>query len=127
MSQAERVGTNPATECLRAASCPSPEDDLRCLLGRSQDLTPDRVVELVCADQIRRWRDGQRVPAETYLALHPVLEPGSDAELEVVFGEFALREQEGESPCVPEYQRRFPEFGDRLRQMFEVHRLTESA
>jgi hypothetical protein len=42
------------------------------------------------------------------------------------FGEFALREQAGETPTVQEYQWRFPELGDRLRQMFEIHHLTES-
>src|SRR5438067_795117 len=104
MSQPEWVGVDMTTDGTLDASPPPPGADLRSLLGRSQGLTPDQVVELVCADQIRRWRDGQRVPAEAYLALHPALEPGSDAALEVVFGEFALREQAGESPTVPEYQ-----------------------
>src|SRR5262249_42666421 len=97
------------------------------LLNGSPSLALERIVELICADQIGRWRDGQRVPAEAYLALHPALEPGSDAALEVVFGEFALRGQAGESPTVQGDQRGFPQLGDRLRQMVEIHRLTESA
>ncbi len=75
----------------------------------------------LCLEQARRWRAGDRAPAEEYLARHPEL--GADAEyaLEVVYGEVLLREEQGEAAPVEEYLRRFPEFADQLRRLFEVH------
>jgi WD40 repeat protein/serine/threonine protein kinase len=81
-----------------------------------------RVVEVLRADQRDRWRAGERVPAEVYLALHPALQRDSKAGFELVFGEILLREQLGEVPILADYERRFPGYADRLRRQLEVHR-----
>ena len=58
-------------------------------------------------EQARRWRQGDRAPAEEYLARHP--EMGTDPEyaLEVIFGELLLREEEGERPGAEEFVRHY--------------------
>jgi hypothetical protein len=78
-------------------------------------------------EQACRWRQGDRAPAEEYLARHP--EMGTDPEyaLEVIFGELLLREEEGERPGAEEFVRRFPQFADQVRRLFEVHTAVRSA
>jgi serine/threonine protein kinase len=78
-------------------------------------------------EQARRWRQGDRAPAEEYLARHPELATDPEYALEVVFGELLLREEEGERPRAEEFQKRFPEFSAQLRRLFEVHTAVRSA
>jgi hypothetical protein len=33
----------------------------------------EELLERLCNDQVRRWRVGQRVPAEAYCALYPAI------------------------------------------------------
>jgi hypothetical protein len=80
------------------------------------------LVELLCRDMLERRRQGQRVSAETYLRLHPQLLDDAEAAFELIYAEFALREQCGEAPPVEEFQWRFPAFADRLRRQLELRR-----
>src|SRR5450755_612381 len=72
-----------------------PRPDLSRLLAEGKD--ESEVLDLLCADQIERWRTGERLPAEAYLEMHPA---GWDdaAAFELVYSEFILREDLGESP-----------------------------
>ena len=40
------------------------------LMGR-REAGREELLERICSDQVRRWRRGQRVPAETYLSMYP--------------------------------------------------------
>src|SRR5262245_11294780 len=74
------------------------------------DLAPGQLVEVVRADQRQRWQAGERVPAEAYLQAYPALGADPEAAVELVYGEFLLREQRGEAPTLEEYQERFPPY-----------------
>jgi serine/threonine-protein kinase len=78
-------------------------------------------------EQARRWRQGDRAPAEEYLARHPALAADPEYALEVVYGELLLREEQGERPGSEEFLRRFPQFADRLRRLFDLHTAVRSA
>jgi hypothetical protein len=41
----------------------------------------------------------------------------------LAYGEYLLREEQGERPTLDEYQRRFPEHARRLRQQVELHQV----
>ena len=73
------------------------------------------------ADQEARWQAGERVPAEAYLAMDPALPLDLEKALELVYGEFLLRERLGQSPTLDEYLRRFPQYASRLRQQIQLH------
>ncbi|MFO0845750.1 MAG: protein kinase [Gemmataceae bacterium] len=73
-------------------------------------------------DQRRRWRGGERPLAEEYLARHPELLGDAEAALDLIFNEFLLREELGESPGVDEYRRRFPEQAEVLAAQIGLHR-----
>src|SRR5262249_43502317 len=67
----------------------------------------------------------ERVPAEQYL--HDFLPLGASAEhaLDLVYAEYLLREQLGESPAQAEYAKRFPHFAEALRLQIDLHRALE--
>src|SRR5437660_10330907 len=69
-------------------------------------------------DQSERWRRGERVPVEQYLAQHPALAGDVEALLELVQEEAAQRRQAGERPALDEYLRRFPQHADALRGLW---------
>src|SRR5262245_41280457 len=99
--------------------------DLGAFLAQAGPLAPNQLAAALRLDQRLRWQSGERVPAEDYLRRHPAL--AGEAALEVVYGEYLLREELGEAPDPAEYQRRFPEHADRLRQQLEVCRALDDA
>ena len=103
--------------------CKSPADqlDLRTYVENSGNVNPTELVEMLCTDQVERWHNGERIPAETYLQLHPSLQGDSPQAFELVYGEFVLREHLGESPSLSEYRWRFPFFADRLQRQMGLH------
>jgi tetratricopeptide (TPR) repeat protein len=97
--------------------------DPRSYLARGEEVSESELRELLCADQVDRWRAGQRVPAEAYLSLHSTLQgTANESAFELVYGEFLLRESLGESPAPEEFYWRFPQFADRFQRQLDLHR-----
>jgi hypothetical protein len=96
--------------------------DVRQFLAGAGGLGPTQVVAVLRADQEARWQAGERVPAEAYLAMHPALPRDPEKALELVYGEFLVREALGQAPTLDEYLRRFPEYASRLKQQVQLHR-----
>ena len=90
-------------------------------LAGSATLSQQELVDRLCDDQVKRWRAGQRIPAESYLARHPSLQESGESALELIYGEFLLREELGESPQLEEFHLRFPHFASRLQKQFDLH------
>jgi WD40 repeat protein len=74
------------------------------------------------AEQREQWRAGERVPAERYLERYPALRADPDAAIDLVYNEFLLREQLGETPDPDEFLRRFPEYAAVLGPQIALHR-----
>jgi hypothetical protein len=87
----------------------------------SEPHTPLELIADLCAEQRRRWRQGDRVPATAYLERHPGLARADDYAVELVYNEVLLREEHGETPALDEYLRQFPQWAPQLRRLFEVH------
>jgi eukaryotic-like serine/threonine-protein kinase len=68
------------------------------------------------------WRGGRRLSIETFLreVSSPTL--NDDELLDLIYGEVVLREEDGESPELDEYLRRFPRHAEALHAQFDVHR-----
>jgi hypothetical protein len=71
--------------------------------------------------QFRQWRDGQRLPVEAYLEQWPALAANAEGVLELIYGEYCLREEAGERPPHDEFGRRFPQHADALGRLFLLH------
>jgi serine/threonine protein kinase/tetratricopeptide (TPR) repeat protein len=83
------------------------------------DPTP---LELLPHDQRRRWHAGERLRVEDYLGRKPSLAGSPDAQLDLIYNEIVLREEDGEAPQPAEYEGRFPALAAEIRRLFEVHR-----
>jgi hypothetical protein len=82
----------------------------------------ESLLPLLLADQQERWRRGERVLAESYLAQWPTLRTDEERALDLIYQEVLLREEAGEAPALAEYQGRFPQWAEPLQLLFEVHR-----
>jgi hypothetical protein len=100
----------------RGRSGPSPFGDLP---EKTEGLSLRQLVQVLQADQARRWTRGERVPAEAYLQAFPRLL--SDAEMagDLVYNEFLIREHLGEAPQFQEYVDRFPDLAADLERLNE--------
>jgi serine/threonine-protein kinase len=91
------------------------------------DRTPvqpsNSVLALLLADQQERWGRGERVLVESYLDKWPMFRTDEDKALDLIYHEFLLREQNGDAPTPAEYERRFPQWAEALRLLFEVHQV----
>jgi WD40 repeat protein/serine/threonine protein kinase len=95
--------------------------DLRAWLAQTGTLPLDELLEAVQADQLRRWRRGERVPVEAYLRLCPALGDSPDGVLDLIVAECLLREEAGDTPGPDEYRWRFPDHAAQLEQHFELN------
>ena len=80
------------------------------------------LAESLRAEQRERWQRGQRVLVETLIDKHPAAQSNDETVLELLYAEFCLREQLGETPDAEEYFGRFPQLRVRLGNLFEMHR-----
>ena len=101
--------------------------DVRRFLAGAGDLALHQVAAVLAVDQRERWQSGERVPAEVYLQEHPTLQADVEKALELVYGEFLLREQLRETPAAEEFLQRFPQYAERLRQQLDLHRALTSS
>jgi WD40 repeat protein len=83
---------------------------------------PFALVESLVSDQRRRWQQGERIFAETWLEQNPALRADPSLVLEIIYNEILLREEDGESPQLEEYLHRFPALAQLLGSLFEIHR-----
>jgi hypothetical protein len=94
--------------------------DLGEVVAHCRELPLPQQVEALRADQARRWRAGQRLLAEAYLAVFPALAASAEDALVLIWGEVLLRLERGEAPHPLEYGDRFPEHADALAVQFDL-------
>jgi hypothetical protein len=90
-------------------------------LIRAGQLGPTQLVAVLRVDQRQRWLLVDRIPAEDYLQQLPILAAEPLHALDLIYSEFLLRQELGESPAVEEYARRFPAFADEFRLQVKLH------
>ena len=78
------------------------------------------------ADMRRRRERGEAVRVEDYFSDPAIPKDDPDLLLDLVYGEFVLRQQAGEVPSEAEYRQRFPQLGERLDRQLEFHRALAS-
>src|SRR5258708_3183052 len=79
-------------------------------LTQAESVSPAQIVSAFCVDQSQRWQQGERVPVEVYLQMHPGLAEAPDDAFDLVYGEFLLREELGEQPTTEDFLKRFPQY-----------------
>lgn len=82
----------------------------------------EQCVRTACSELSRRLREGQPARAEEFLAQIPELTKNSELALELIYTEYVVREELGQSGSSDEWFTRFPDWTNDLRQLLEVHR-----
>jgi eukaryotic-like serine/threonine-protein kinase len=85
----------------------------------------ERLLDAVLAEQRSDWIAGKRIPADETLRQHPELadEPACAAEL--IYHEFSLRQELGESPDWQQHIRQHPEHAALLERLRRADQLVE--
>jgi serine/threonine protein kinase/WD40 repeat protein/Tfp pilus assembly protein PilF len=78
------------------------------------------------ADQRERWRAGERTLAEDYLSAHPAIAADVECAIELIYSEFLLREELGDTPTLEEYARRFPSLAARFKAQLALRHAIDS-
>ncbi|MFO0878512.1 MAG: serine/threonine-protein kinase [Gemmataceae bacterium] len=95
--------------------------DLSSFLASYPGLPPLDVASILVIDQVERWTLGERVPATDYLARLPDGPAHDQAACDIVYSEFLLREQLGETPSTDHFLVQYPGLAPLLRRQFDVH------
>jgi serine/threonine protein kinase len=98
--------------------------DLRSFVDNFPNLSPGDLASIVRIDQRERWSRNENVGAERYLAEFPALLQEEDAALDVIYGEYLLRESRGEKVLLPAFLARFPSFAEILAAQLQIHQWT---
>ncbi len=95
------------------------------LVPAQADGLPDGLLDAVLAEQRRDWIAGKRIPADETLRQHPELadEPACAAEL--IYHEFSLRQELGESPDWQQHTRQYPEHAAMLERLRQADQLVD--
>ena len=72
----------------------------------------------------QKWASGQPARVDDYLSA--VSQPSSTLLLDLIYAEYALREEHGERPNPDEYVRRFPELRAEILRQLDVHHALSS-
>jgi len=102
-----------------------PPPDLQEFLSQLPPLSADELLDVIEIDRSERWRKDERVKAEKYLRHFPALAGDQEAALVLIYGEYYLRKELGESPSLMEFLARFPQHARRLRDQVMWHEAIE--
>ncbi len=72
-------------------------------------------------EQRQYWLAGSRVLVEAYLNDYPAVREDAEARLDLIYGEFLLREELNDAPDVEDFAVRFPESAVALRHQVALH------
>jgi len=95
------------------------------LLPDQAEVLPECLLDAVLAEQRRDWIAGKCIPADERLRQHPELadEPACAAEL--IYHDFSLRHELGESPDWQQQLRTYPEHAALLERLRQADQLVE--
>ncbi|HKB02852.1 MAG TPA: serine/threonine-protein kinase [Gemmataceae bacterium] len=119
-----RRGDSPADQYRRLWRV-GPLPDLKQFLANHANLTPDHLLDVIEVDRTERWHRGDRVKAERYLKDYPPIKEDTEAALVLIYGEYYLRKEMGETPSLMEFIARFPHHARRLRDQVLLHEAIE--
>lgn len=86
---------------------------------------PNQLSHLARQDQARRWRQGDRCPAEEYLTRFPEICRSPDAVLDLIYHDYLLREAYQLNVSAEEYGRRFPDYAQAIADQIAFHNVLE--
>ena len=95
--------------------------DVAVYLAQAAPLPLAEVAAALWVDLQERWRIGDHVRVEELLERHPHVAADSELALDLIFGEYLLRENHAEPPTADEYAARFPDLAGAIRAQVGLH------
>ncbi len=89
--------------------------------------TPREVLREALSELEMRLRRGEAKSLERVLAVYPSLVSDKELVLEMVYTEYVVRQEMGHDMPLDEWIRRFPQWEQDLRELFQVHEYLSSA
>jgi tetratricopeptide (TPR) repeat protein len=102
------------------------QDDRRSCVPSAEtvELSANDLLEASLAEQRRDWLTGRRVSAAEHLRVKPTLRSDPACAAELIYHEFLLRGEIGESPEWDHYLQQFPQFTEQLEALRLADELT---
>src|SRR5580704_4672979 len=88
------------------------------------ELSANDLLEASLVEQRRDWLTGRRVSAAEHLRVKPTLRSDPACAAELIYHEFLLRREVGESPEWDHYLQQFPQFTEQLKALRLADELT---
>ncbi len=85
---------------------------------------PGARLAILRTDMSLRWEAGQKPPADWYVRRFP--EIGEDTIIALIYEEFCLREEAGESPSAVDFLTRYAAFAGPLKRVLGIHELVDA-
>ena len=85
--------------------------------------SPDSLVREV----ISRWRGGERPDARAFLEAHPEIQQRKTLAIDLIYEEYCLRQEQGETCVASTFMSRFPAYKQSLARMLDVHQFMAEA
>jgi serine/threonine protein kinase/lipoprotein NlpI len=108
-----------------SASKDSPPAASPTAIPSGSDPNAESLAHLHAQDIGARWRQGEPIRVEDYLAQNPKLANHSEIAVRLIYEEMCVRRELGEGASSEEYFQRFPEFRPALEKVLECHRILE--
>lgn len=87
------------------------------MIQNQQGASPESLVREVIA----RWREGQRPDAQEFLREHPEVRERKSLAIDLIYEEYCLRREHGETFVASTFMSRFPAYKQSLVRMLDVH------
>jgi hypothetical protein len=110
----------------RETAASGPSKDPRAFLAGWTDATdfPGARLAVLRTDMSLRWEAGQRPDALWYIQAFPDL--GEDTIVALIYEEYCLSEEAGDTPETSAFLERYPSFSSSLRRVLDIHQLVGS-
>jgi serine/threonine protein kinase len=93
------------------------------MIQNQQGASPDSLVREVIA----RWREGERPDAQEFLRQHPQIRERKSLAIDLIYEEYCLRREHGETLVASTFMSRFPAYKQSLVRMLDVHEVLAGA
>lgn len=87
----------------------------------------DTLLQELVRDAIHRWRSGEQPDADGLLKRHPELARHKSLAIDLIYEEYCLRHEQGDTLVPSTFCERFPHYEQSLTRMLDVHETLEEA
>ena len=84
---------------------------------RDESRSPESLVR----EAIARWREGEEPDAQGFLQAHPEIRERKTLAIDLIYEEYCLRQEHGETFVASTFMNRFPAYKQSLARMLDVH------